>query len=100
MRKYPTYVLSPVPITGKIAQRYSLAAETNTDEEYEIVCRALLRRFGTSIIETLYHLPPSLSTHYAVYLNPQSQYLVFFGSQEDLQVAQSALTEYQQRKLT
>jgi hypothetical protein len=91
MRRYPTYLLSQVPITGTIAKLYQLAVETQTDEEYEIVCRALQRQHGSSLIDTLHHLPKSLSPHWAIYTNPQSQYLIFLGSEEDRNFAVNAL---------
>ena len=89
-------MLRGVPITGTIAQRYKLAVETQTEEEYEMVCQALHKRYGASLIDTLHHLPKSLSPHYAVYTNPQSQYLIFLGSDEDRDFAVNTL--WAQRK--
>ena len=91
MRNYCTYLLTEVSITVTIATRYPIAVETQTETEYDIVCRALQKQYGSSLIETLHNLHSSLSPHYAVYVNPQSQYLIFLGGETERSFAQNAL---------
>jgi hypothetical protein len=86
-------MLTLVPICGNIAERYHTAGETQTEEEYDLVCADMRKRYGPSTIETLHNLPMSLSPHWAVYIKPQGQWLIFFGSTKEFNTANTLLDQ-------
>lgn len=93
MRKHATYQLTDVPITGTIAKRYNLAVETQTVKEYKVVCKALIKEYGLSAIETLHELPKSLSPHYAIFTRNPGQYLIFLNGVEERNFVQDNLSK-------